>query len=325
LELTPVGVISGKVLGTDGNPLADTVVLAINSGFIGGNREFGVVKRVYANDLGEYRLYDLPPGRYYVSAVHRDGLDAGTGIAMPFGGAAELLAEEGYAPTYYPNAMSLADATLLSVRPGTVLGGVDITLSNFTKVRLRGRVLVPGDVKLNRPVTVSLIPADLSMITKYSRQSADTQVDTGEFELQAVPPGAYILAADWLDGGTHYSAKQTVDVGRTSMEGVVLALLPALHIDGQVHVEGEAKFDFSGLQVSLHTAGPGAMTSGGVGEVSQNGSFTIDNLRLDHYFVSMSGLGANYYLKAVYLQKKDATQSGIDLTQSPADTIDLLA
>src|SRR5262249_19229252 len=86
-KLTQFGVISGRVVSPGGDPISDINVYAQKAVFTNGQRSFKTIKRVQTNDLGEYRLFGLLPGRYFVSA--------GT-IALTVTG-------DIYPTVYYPN------------------------------------------------------------------------------------------------------------------------------------------------------------------------------------------------------------------------------
>jgi hypothetical protein len=108
VKLTPPGVIAGRILAEDGEPLPNAVAMAVSSAPSSSlsspsssavrEGQPAVVNRVYANDLGEYRLYGLPPGRYWVTATCRSGKNA-------------------YTQTYYPRALTRAAATALDLGP----------------------------------------------------------------------------------------------------------------------------------------------------------------------------------------------------------------
>ena len=80
------------------------------------------------NDLGQFRLYGLPPGEYYVSATLRnirlDDADmlGGGGVGGPDGSNQN----SGYASTYYPGTPSPAEAQRVSLAVGQELASVDI-------------------------------------------------------------------------------------------------------------------------------------------------------------------------------------------------------
>ena len=67
-------VISGRVLDEFGEPVADAMVNAMRSAWTAGRRKLQPTGRsAQTNDLGQYRIYGLPPGDYYVSATLRTG------------------------------------------------------------------------------------------------------------------------------------------------------------------------------------------------------------------------------------------------------------
>ena len=61
--------ISGRIVDEFGEPLADAQVSAMRSTWVNGKRRLQSTGRMaQTNDLGQYRIYGLPPGEYFVSA-----------------------------------------------------------------------------------------------------------------------------------------------------------------------------------------------------------------------------------------------------------------
>ena len=73
IRMTPHGVVAGRVLDEDGDPLANTNIQVLRSAYVRGRKQLIQVENGSTNDLGEYRIYGLPPGRYVISAVNRGG------------------------------------------------------------------------------------------------------------------------------------------------------------------------------------------------------------------------------------------------------------
>jgi protocatechuate 3,4-dioxygenase beta subunit len=101
LQLMPAGTISGRVFDRDGEPLANVTVEALRYSYQEGQRVMNVVQTSRTNDLGEYRLFWLQPGQYFVSATPQEGQRgallnalavAGPGIA---GSLADIVANRG--------------------------------------------------------------------------------------------------------------------------------------------------------------------------------------------------------------------------------------
>jgi len=144
IALTPTGVIAGRVVDAQGNPVSRAFVRAVSE---------KVTYQGQTNDLGEYRIFDLPPGRYVVNAApylapRIEGTmlirptppspyAPGEGQAMLFlarmlqaGDYIDPIAltREVYVPVYYPGTTEAAAATALELRAGATISGIDMTV-----------------------------------------------------------------------------------------------------------------------------------------------------------------------------------------------------
>ena len=64
--------ITGRVVDEFGDPATDVQVSALRYQFVQGTRQLTAAGRVVTtNDIGEYRLFGLSPGQYFVSATYR--------------------------------------------------------------------------------------------------------------------------------------------------------------------------------------------------------------------------------------------------------------
>src|SRR5262249_53467291 len=86
LQLMPAGTISGRVFDRDGEPMANVTVEALKYVYQEGQRVMNVVQTARTNDLGEYRLFWLPPGQYFVSATPSENRPAPLLNASPVAG-----------------------------------------------------------------------------------------------------------------------------------------------------------------------------------------------------------------------------------------------
>src|SRR5256885_7470386 len=85
------GIVTGRVVDEYGEPIADVQVMPMRYQFMQGRRRLVPTGRAsQTNDIGEYRLFGLAPGQYYISATLRN---------YTFGDSDD---RSGYAPTYYP-------------------------------------------------------------------------------------------------------------------------------------------------------------------------------------------------------------------------------
>src|SRR5882672_9134759 len=69
LAMISAGVIAGRIADHNGDPVDHAQVQASKTSYAAGRRKLVAVQSVSTNDLGDYRLFGLPPGQYYVSAT----------------------------------------------------------------------------------------------------------------------------------------------------------------------------------------------------------------------------------------------------------------
>ncbi len=161
LKLLPQSVIAGRVYDQDGDPIQNAQVQVMRYSYPGGKRQLGPVQQATTNDLGEYRIPGLAPGRYYISATERGLLGAAQDIIGNFaqgrgkqgGGPAgrgaildQLLGlgaetnPEAYVTTYYPRSIEPNGATPIDLVPGSEARGIDIGLLKARKYSVSGVV-----------------------------------------------------------------------------------------------------------------------------------------------------------------------------------------
>jgi hypothetical protein len=68
-SLPVAGVISGRVFNEENEPVSRLTVQAYTYRYVDGKRSLAPVGSGQTNDLGEYRIFWLPPGDYFVSVL----------------------------------------------------------------------------------------------------------------------------------------------------------------------------------------------------------------------------------------------------------------
>ena len=118
LRMTRAGAITGKIVDEFGDPVSDVSVSAMRYQYVQGSRRLMTSGRGGStNDIGEFRVYGLSPGQYYVSATLRN---------MVVG--SDTSDRTGYAATFYPGTGSVAEAQRLAIEPGQTAAGINLTL-----------------------------------------------------------------------------------------------------------------------------------------------------------------------------------------------------
>src|SRR4051794_19124789 len=175
------GIITGRILDEFGDPASDVQVMAMRYQYIQGRRQLTPVGRpATTNDIGEYRVYALPPGQYFLSATLRN---------FSFDAASDD--RSGYAPTYYPNGASIADAQRISIGVGQVIGDISFALSPTRLARVAGTA-VDSDGKPLAGSTIIMMQISGAMM--MSTAGGQIRPD-GSFSIANVAPGDYIMQA----------------------------------------------------------------------------------------------------------------------------------
>jgi protocatechuate 3,4-dioxygenase beta subunit len=190
IQMTPGAVITGRVLDEDGERMPNVRVSLLRVVYQNGRRRLVPGNAGSTNDLGEYRLHGIAPGRYYLAASA--SVNLGGGMMYPSGARtnnAEAVPELSYGSLYYPNSPDSARAVPIEIAAGTELRGIDFNFQPVRTVRLRGTLTgfePPAGRGGNRPV-VMLSPRG-DMADMPNRHHADVNSETGVFELRGVIP-----------------------------------------------------------------------------------------------------------------------------------------
>src|SRR5579872_4721956 len=170
IELEPSTVISGKVIDEEGEPMMMAQVSAVSASVANGQRPMVPAGSVTTDDRGEYRIFGLPPGRYFVK------VEFGNRMRMSYGS------------TYYPNAKSMEQAIPLTLKPG-LEARADIRFVASHLARVTGHIqgLREGE---QAEVTLTTVGGYGGTMHELFTQDA--------FKFEAVVPGDYVVLASQL-------------------------------------------------------------------------------------------------------------------------------
>ncbi len=310
-KLTPHGIVAGRVLDEDGDPVPNVNIQMLRSAYMRGKKQWVPAGGSNTNDLGEYRVFGLAPGRYVASATYRPN---GFMLESVQGGGDS----EGYAPTYYPGASTPESATSIEVTAGAQLRGMDIRLAKTKTVHIRGRLT--GSNRPVRNAMIMLLPRSDMTSNIMGRSMSRPYNEKGEFVLSNVTPGSYTLSATVNDDGKTTSARMPLEVGNSPIEGITLQLLPPSEVNGRVKIEGgQVDTGISNIHITLQPKsammlGPGAQG----GQLKDDNSFSFTNVQPDLYDLRIFGTPDGGYLKSVRVGDADVTESSIDFTNGVA-------
>ena len=131
-QMIPAAVITGHVYDEDGEPVVYAQVMAMHYSYVRGQRQLTANSAGTTNDLGEFRIFGLAPGQYFVQAMRRGNMFENS------------RSQQGYMPIYYPGGTDPSRAAPINLRGGDEFPGVDISLQTTHTVTVKGRVFNAG-------------------------------------------------------------------------------------------------------------------------------------------------------------------------------------
>jgi hypothetical protein len=206
ISMTKGAVITGQILDpSSGEPLAGSMVMAMRRleavnappgiGPSGGPRFVPVGQSVQTNDLGEFRIFGLPPGEYFVAASRPPIFGFAAGSISTIGGAAatEPSPTTQVVMTFYPGTADESAAQPVAVAPGQVATGIVIRLLTARTYQVSGTVVdengtpVAGAMVMLRGDPRAPLP-----FAPVGQGRADA---SGRFAIGGVTPGSYVAMA----------------------------------------------------------------------------------------------------------------------------------
>jgi carboxypeptidase family protein len=331
-RLVAAGAFVGTVLDEDRNSLSGIEVQALVKATALSqlrrqdlssmpNLELVPLGRAITNDRGEYRLYGLPPGDYFLSAVD-SGMPRLTESVL-YGGimfSPADLSRTKYPPIYHPGTPEKARAVAVPLDSGGEKR-VDFRLQRYPTRRIQGQVIGP-DGKPGVGVFIHLTPLD--MATLFSGFHLGNQSDQqGKFEIANVPPGEYFVRASRIryEGQEQIFSDVRVDVREQDVYDLKLVLGRGQKLRGKIHPEGDPTFDLDNLHVWLTPVDDEAHhIHTGSAHVKTDGSFETRELAETTYRIHLTGLPERWYLKTARVAGGDTLQNGLKISEDAAWT-----
>jgi hypothetical protein len=320
IRLPRGAVITGRITDEFGDPIPSARVTLMRQQFRLGQRTLTPANSAMTNDIGEYRMFGLPPGQYYISAMPQQTLF----VTGPAGGGVGAFegeeARNGYAPTFYPGTPDATAAQKITL-------GLAQTLSEINMVLIATRTASISGIAVDaegRPMSgfVQIVPR--GGMTGLGGPGGPLRSD-GTFSIPNVAPGAYVLRVNGPSVNT--SGPPTgppefslafVNVNGEDVTGVRLAPIPSVSITGRVSFEDPAAAQSlkpSAVRVATlaSTIGDAGIGIGSGGSpLPVNDDFTFE-LKTTPGQMAIRAVVPGWQIKAVRVNGTDATDSGLDV------------
>ena len=238
----PQSVLTGKVIDEDGEPVPQSSVVATLR--TKWNRQAGG-RNGNTNDIGEFRIAGLTPGRYVLVAnafnrqmqvavsnrprtVMIDGVPRQIGYKTQ----SQLKQEEDYSPTYFPSVTEETAASVIELGPGQQIDNLVIRMRKTPVYSIRGTVKYSGSTPVGENgAQVQLIPKDAMRQGRGfgARQANAAVMKDSSFEFSGIAPGSYLLGALRNDLGQFPLGLMPVEVNG-NLENITLGYGDPSHL-----------------------------------------------------------------------------------------------
>ena len=326
-KMQAAGILSGKVVDAEGDPVAGVSVEAIRQGRptqpvarAAGAGEPDAARGL-SNDLGEYRIANLRPGQYEVRAE-----------ATPDIAPAPNPADKGrqkekavYTKTYFPGTMEKGQAGTVQVVSGAT-ATANIGLLTNRAFRVNGTVSGVGTTQM----------AQIVLVSRGGTTLQENLDEGGKFEFQNVQPGTYearVLIVSGVGEGQRPTMKvemvrPPIVVDTADATGLDLVAEAGGTVKGRFHVDDDSQIDWTQMAVRLapvpdggsgapNTAMEALEMAGATAEVDADGAFEIKDVPGGTYqlaVASKSEVYRDYYTKSITESGREVADTGFAVT-----------
>jgi hypothetical protein len=320
-SLPRAGVITGRVLDELGELTANVQVTALRSQFTSGTRQLLSVRSATTNDIGEFRLFGLLPGQYYIAAVGPPSTSWEVVGSTWFGSSTQ--APRNYAPTYFPGTANVAEAERVPVGIGQTVNDITMILVQARTVRVTGTVVDSTGKPFGGLPGPGAGPVPAVGITAIPRPGVGT-VGTvrgfvesgGHFAVSGLAPGDYTLKVN--PGSSNEFACANIIVAGADIDNVRIVGVKPSTVSGRMTIDAAADHSrptLSTVQVAfvvLHPEDVSIIGNAVTSKANENLTFELKT-NPGAWRVAVTGSGAGWGLRSVRYHGADITDSGIDI------------
>ena len=360
------GAIAGTVLDEAGEAVVGVRVKLLSRASRFGRAQFSDRGAAMTDDRGLFRFSGLEPGDYLVVAspplmtvkttvlddIGRGGrgaselglalgsprsggvivgdalVAAGPGSAIPpltRGGKLQV-----YPPTLHPSALTIDQASVITLGPGEERTSIDVQLTPVTTVRVAGIVVGPdGPAAALRlelvPSRGQELPGDITGAVTFTDFS-------GAFVFAGVAPGQYRLRATQSagrggGGDVLFWLDQPIAIAGDDIEGLTVVLSPPLRLTAHSQFDGAAPKPapqagrFTPMPFILEPVDRSTGLLAMAGTLTDDGGFTVTGPTPGRYRIRVSNSPPGWMFKAALLNGVDVSETPFEFTKDISDLV----
>lgn len=319
-KMDAAGVVAGKITDAEGDPVVGIAVLVMRRPGLGeasADASRKVVGQGMTNDIGEFRVANVPSGMYSVVAMPMAQQPVTSAAENERGKRATLFVD-----TFFPGIPDERQAGVVLVKAGET-ATANFSLLKGEAFRVSGTVVGAGAGRVNGIVLMSNTGATFQASVN----------NAGEFSFASVRPGTYetkllLKGADAKGNPRSQTVRTPIEV---SNEDVVdLRLEPETRgpVSGKFRMDsqGEEKVDWTLMTVTLVpvvTAAPAEVGPDTVVNLelrsetalNEDGSFEVKDVAAGRYWLQVearSDLYRDTFTKSVMAEGRETVDSGFE-------------
>ena len=301
-HLIRAGVVEGSVVDQDNEPVERVSVMLNGYRSLGSERRLLPFGRDETDDRGQFRIFGIPPGNYYLSVSPR-----------PFFGDPRREIRS-FAPTFYPGVLRVEEAAGIEVTAGGEVGGFNITVIEAFSYSVSGRVLTPEGTPAHSVWIMSSNESGKDFFSIMGRRT-NTNLQ-GEFKVSGLLPGRHRLYARAGGGDDAQMASAAVDVVDQDLSGLTLVLGKGAEVTGRIVTDSEdSLLDWRRISLNMVASGNvNRVSFGGTGaSLEKDFTFKIANLSEGPYRLAVRLPPGNHYVSSIRIEGQDITDRPIEL------------
>ena len=307
VRMTRTGNVSGRINDDKGQPASGVLLQLVKVSYNSeGQRVFQTAGGARTNDRGEYRIYWITPGRYYLTAGTPPGPSTGFGLR-------NVSINEPLSPyvfTYYPGTTDLSRAIPIDVRPGSDQP-LDFQVTRQQLYAIRGRIVDAMTNQSTGPIALALAYRTMTGEPGVLQFAQVYDPATGLFEIPNVVPGAYVILGNTGAG----TVRTPVEIVNANIENLTLVVSRGTDIVGRVRVEGGRPPQAVRVQLRpVAKDGTYSIGFASTGEFSE-GLMRLSGVLPGEYRVVVAPM-PEHYVKSVAFERNDALSSTITIEES---------
>jgi hypothetical protein len=294
------GVITGRIVDEYGEPMSDVQIAPQQYQSTAGRRTMMPSGRqTMTDDMGEFRLFGIPPGQYFLSATWR--------AIGPLNNEEKIA----YAPMYFPGTENPAQAQRITLASGQQVSDIVMALKPIRATRVSGTATLSD----GRPMSGSVTAMSTAGFGVNMSGAGAIRPD-GTFTINGLAPGEYTLRAQSFGPAGPAGETATMKIVATGDDIADVHIVGAKPstLSGRIVIDpaGGAQLPQS-LQIMPMPTEPGQIPMGSLpGRMAEDGTFEMKSAPGRMRLQLMGPLGG-MVVRAIRVNGTDITDAGVEV------------